>query len=81
MELLMFNVLDKGNSTKEKMLLEAVVGSVLWFIWKARNNLVFNNKRFSTAIIKDSLQQCLLGEDNGITAAPVLRFFLLLKKN
>ena len=34
--------------------MEAATGSMLWSIWKARNNMVFNNQRFlvSAAVIE-----------------------------
>jgi len=46
---LLFNFLNCANSKKKQKLLEALTGSVVWFIWKARNDVVFNSKRFSSS--------------------------------
>ena len=55
----LFTLMDIGKSKKQRKFLEAVVGCSLWFIWKARNNLVFNGKPFSTAIVTEEIQSSL----------------------
>ncbi|KAJ9541011.1 hypothetical protein OSB04_027517 [Centaurea solstitialis] len=39
---LLIEVSDHGTNKNRKKLLEAAVGGVLWHVWKARNNVVFN---------------------------------------
>lgn len=51
--------LDQGKTNKQKGFLEAAFGCVLWFVWKARNNLVFNGKRYSGLLVMDEVQASL----------------------
>ena len=56
---LMFTVTDQGNSEKSKKFFEAALGGVMWFIWKARNDVVFNGKRYSATMVMDEVQTSL----------------------
>ncbi|KAJ9553756.1 hypothetical protein OSB04_017801 [Centaurea solstitialis] len=56
---LIHNILEAANSKKRKRFLEAAVGSLLWFVWKARNNVVFNGRQFSTHMIANEIQATL----------------------
>ena len=46
LEILILNSVDQGKSANQKKFLEAALGSLLWLVWKARNEVVFNNKIF-----------------------------------
>ena len=54
LELAITGFLECGKSKKQSTFLEAATDSMLWSIWKARNNMVFNNQRFlvSAAVIE-----------------------------
>ena len=59
LEHLIFNTVDQGNSTNQKKLLEAALGSTFWFVWKARNEVVFNNKIFRAQMVMNDLRASL----------------------
>ena len=59
LDLLLPNLIDRGKTAKERQLLEADVGCILWFVWKARNNVVFNNKNLSATMVMDDVQASL----------------------
>lgn len=59
LEQLISEIKDYGKSGNSQRFLEAVMGSVLWFIWKARNDLVFKGKKFSTAGVIVDIQTSL----------------------
>ncbi|KAJ9564465.1 hypothetical protein OSB04_000431 [Centaurea solstitialis] len=48
-----------GSNKNRKLLLEAAVGGVLYHVWKARNNAVFNGKKFSASLVMDDIQAAL----------------------
>ncbi|XP_024989227.1 uncharacterized protein LOC112523779 [Cynara cardunculus var. scolymus] len=49
------NLIECAKSKKQRKMIEALIGSILWFTWKARNDVMFNNKRFSwEAVMVDS---------------------------
>ena len=47
------------KASNHKNFLEAACGGVLWFLWKARNNVVFNGKSFSGMWVMDEVQASL----------------------
>ncbi|KAJ9564338.1 hypothetical protein OSB04_000304 [Centaurea solstitialis] len=59
LEHLLFAVSDLGTDKNRKMFLEAAVGGVLWHIWKAQNNTVFNSKLFTAPMVMDEVQASL----------------------
>ncbi|KAJ9564562.1 hypothetical protein OSB04_000528 [Centaurea solstitialis] len=59
LEQLIFEVADQGKSNKQKHFLEVACGGVLWFLWKARNNVVFNGKGLSGPLVMDEVQASL----------------------
>ncbi|KAJ9547963.1 hypothetical protein OSB04_020506 [Centaurea solstitialis] len=42
---LISSLINHDTSDKGKKFMETTVGCVPWFVWKARNNVVFNNTR------------------------------------
>ncbi|KAJ9555174.1 hypothetical protein OSB04_009788 [Centaurea solstitialis] len=55
----LFKILECGKSLKSRKFLEAAVGGLVWFIWKARNNLIFKGVKFSASMVKDEFQATL----------------------
>jgi len=49
----------KGKASNHKIFLEAACGGALWFLWKARNNVVFNGKSFSGMWVMDEVHASL----------------------
>ena len=56
---LLGNLSDEDISVRKRRFLEAIVGTVLWLIWKSRNNLVFNQKSFFASAVVNELQAIL----------------------
>ena len=45
------NLFERGRTKKKRILLEAIAGCLLWCVWKARNNVVFNGQSFSVQLV------------------------------
>ena len=58
-KILILNSVDQGKSTNQKKFLEAALGSILWLMWKARNDVLFNNKIFRAQSVMNDLQASL----------------------
>ncbi|KAJ9540046.1 hypothetical protein OSB04_026552 [Centaurea solstitialis] len=56
LDLAIAGFLEGVNSKKQLRFLEAAIGSMFWSIWKARNNLVFNNQHFLVAAVVTEVQ-------------------------
>ncbi|KAJ9537117.1 hypothetical protein OSB04_029850 [Centaurea solstitialis] len=56
---LLQTILEHGKSIKWRKFLETAVGGLVWFIWKARNNVIFKGLRFSSSMVKDEFQATL----------------------
>ena len=56
---LLFAMVDQGKTKRKRKFLEAAIGCILWFVWKARNNVIFNGKRFSVPWVLDETQASL----------------------
>lgn len=59
LEHFLLSISDQGKSRNQQKFLEAAYGAVLWFIWKERNNVVFNGKHFSGSSIIVKVQASL----------------------
>ncbi|KAJ9568127.1 LOW QUALITY PROTEIN: hypothetical protein OSB04_004093 [Centaurea solstitialis] len=56
---LFFGLPECTSERKKKCFLEAVVGTTIWFVWKCRNDLVFNRRRCSISMMADEIQATL----------------------